>query len=907
MSSLPFLPKLPLAVTLVLWLAQFAAVSRAADEKPFGLERRIPWTTSRLVGSPEPPAPYLVEKTFTNIAWKAPLYVAAEPGTDQLLVIQQGGDRDVPSKILRFKDDPGARETETLFEVTRRLIYGLTFHPGYKTNGYLFVFSNGPWGRQDRSNRVSRLTVARQAPHRCDPASERIILEWKSAGHDGGDLAFGNDGMLYITSGDGTSDSDTWDSGQDMSRLLASLLRIDVDHPDADRKYSVPPDNPFVNLPGARPEKWAYGFRNPWRMTVDRKTGHVWVGNNGQDLWETAYFVRRGDNFGWSVYEGSHPFYLNRARGPTPIVKPTIEHHHAEFRSLTGGVVYYGEKFPELNGVYVYGDYSTGKIWGARHDGKRLTWQAELTDTSLQIAGFGVSHRGELLVADVAGAIYQFIRAPKDSKRPKFPLKLSETGVLTSVKQHRADAGLIPYSVNAPGWADGASAERYLGLPGDSKITYKNSRGWDFPDGAVLVQTLSLEFENGNPASARRIETRILLKQQGEWAGYSYRWNAKQTEATLVPAKGEEIALRIKDSTASGGARKQTWRIPARAECLVCHSRAVNYVLGMSEAQMNREHDYGAVRDNQLRTLEHIGLFTNSISNPPEKLTQLVDPYDSSADLEARARSYLHANCSVCHVEAGGGNAQMELEFGRRKDRMNLIGARPQHDTFGIDNAMLVAPGDPGRSVLLQRVSRRGSGQMPPLVTAVVDQRAVQLFRDWIAQMKPDRPFVRDWTMEDVLPALEQAKAGRSFESGHAAFRDTGCAQCHRFAGEGGSVGPDLTGVGKRLKVQEVLESILLPSKVISEQYAATEIETKDGEIIAGRIESETERAIVIRANPFAPENVTVPKRNVQRRSLSKTSNMPTGIVNMLEKDQILDLLAYLMAEGDANDARFQK
>jgi putative heme-binding domain-containing protein len=261
----------------------------------------------------------------------------------------------------------------------------------------------------------------------------------------------------------------------------------------------------------------------------------------------------------------------------------------------------------------------------------------------------------------------------------------------------------------------------------------------------------------------------------------------------------------------------------------------------------------------------------------------------------------------VCHVEAGGGNAQMELEFVRGKERMNLIGARPQHDTFGIDNAMLVAPGDPSRSVLLQRISRRGPGQMPPLMTTVVDSRAAQLFRDWIAQMKPERPFVRDWAMDDLLPALDQLKAGRSLESGKAAFRDVGCAQCHRFAGEGGSVGPDLTGVGKRLKAQEVLESILLPSKVISEQYAATEIETKDGEIIAGRIESETDRALVIRANPLAPENITVPKRSILRRTLSKTSNMPTGIVNVLEKDQVLDLLAYLMVQGDANDIRFQK
>lgn len=879
----------------------------AAAENPYGLESRIPWTTSRLIGSPEPPPPYTVEKTFTNVTLKAPLYVAAEPATDNLLIVQQGGDKDVPSKILRVKDDPKTIDIEVLYEVTRRLIYGMTFHPGYNTNGYLFIFSNGPWGRQDRSNRISRLTVSRDALHRCDAASEHVIIEWKSAGHDGGDLGFGLDGMLYITSGDGTSDSDGWVSGQDMSRLLASVLRIDVDHPEAGRNYSVPTDNPFVGLPGARPEKWAYGFRNPWRMTVDRKTGHVWVGNNGQDLWETAYFVRRGDNFGWSVYEGSHPFYLNRPRGPTPIVKPTIEHPHSDFRSLTGGVVYYGDVFPELNGVYIYGDYSTGKIWGARHDGNRLVWREELTDSFLQIAGFGVSHHGELLIADIGGSIFRLVRTPKDLPKTSFPTRLSETGVFASVKNHQVQPGLIPYSVNAPGWTDGARAEHVLGLPGELKATFKDSRGWDFPDGTVLVQTLSLDVESGRASSARRLETRLLVKQQGEWAGYTYRWNDAQTDAMLVPAKGEDQVLDVKDSAAPGGVRHQKWHFPSRAECMGCHSRAANFVLGLTAPQMNRDHTYGSVRDNQLRTLEHIGVFSNAVSKAREKLSKLADPYDVTADLEARARSYLHANCSVCHVEAGGGNAQMELEFTRARDRMNLLGARPQHDTFGVENAMLVAPGDPLRSVLFQRISRRGPGQMPPLVTTEVDARAVQLFRHWIAQMKPERPTIREWSMEDLTPALDQIKSGRSFESGRTAFREVGCAQCHRFAGEGGSVGPDLTGVGRRLKLHDVLESIIAPSKVISDQYAATEIETKNGDIISGHIEREDENTVAIRSNPLAPENLEVRKRDIVRRSLSKTSNMPTGIINVLEKDQVLDLLAFLISDGNTTDQVFKK
>jgi glucose/arabinose dehydrogenase len=341
-----------LAICLVL----IRPLIHAAEEPPYGLDHRIPWTTSRVVGSPDPPLPYSVEKTFTKIKWQSPIYATAEPHIDSLLIVQQGGEKDRPSRVLRVPDEPSTDQVETLLVVSNRLVYSVAFHPGYRTNGYLFVFSNGPTPEPNRTNRISRFTVERQAPHRCDPSSERTIIEWRSAGHDGGGIVFGHDGMLYISSGDGTSDSDTWVTGQDLSDLLGGVLRIDLEHVEGNQRYSIPKDNPFVGLKNARPELWAYGLRNPWRMTIDRKTGQIWVGVNGQDLWETAHLIRRGENYGWSVYEGSHPFYLNRKLGPTPPVLPTIEHSHSEARSLTGGIVYYGDELSELNGAFVFGE-----------------------------------------------------------------------------------------------------------------------------------------------------------------------------------------------------------------------------------------------------------------------------------------------------------------------------------------------------------------------------------------------------------------------------------------------------------------------------------------------------------------------------------------------------------------------
>lgn len=328
---------------------------------------------------------------------------------------------------------------------------------------------------------------------------------------------------------------------------------------------------------------------------------------------------------------------------------------------------------------------------------------------------------------------------------------------------------------------------------------------------------------------------------------------------------------------------------------MTCHSRAASFVLGLTEAQLNRDHDYGAAVANQLTTLSHIGLFTSDLPKPPRDCAKLADPSDASVDVEARVRSYLQVNCAVCHVAAGGGNAQMELGLATQRDGMKLVGARPQHETFGIKDAMLVAPGDPDRSVLLHRLSRRGRGQMPPLVTRQVDEAAVALVRQWIGSLKPAKPFVRNWTVADLETELPKLTAGRSYEQGQLAFRETGCAQCHKFAGQGGTVGPDLSTIGRRLAGRELLESIVLPSKTIADEYASYALETADGKVISGRIEREANGVVVVR--PASAVELPIELRAadiVERRRLS-VSNMPEGVLNVLQQDEVLDLLAYLL------------
>ena len=862
--------------------------------QPFGIDVRIPWTGSRVVGSPDPPLPYRVEQVFTGITWSQPIYVKREPGSGNLFVIQKGGETENPTRIVRVNDRADAVEVSEVLAVADSKVYGLTFHPRYSDNGYLYLFSNVSTGESEGMNRVTRFTVSHDSAAAVpgDPNSRQVIIQWKSMGHDGGDLVFGHDGMLYITSGDGTSDSDRWLSAQDVTNLLGGVLRIDVDRPEDGMMYSIPSDNPFVDLPGARGEFWAIGLRNPWRMSIDDITGQIWVGNNGQDLWETAHLLGRGENYGWSVYEGSHPFYAHREIGPGQLVAPTFEHHHTESRSLTGGVVYYGDRLPELRGAYVYGDYSTGKIWAGRHNGTQVTSHQEIADTTLQIVGFSNSHGGELLVVDYAGGIYRLeaIPAAVGDTKPGFPRKLSATGIFASVPDHVLAPGIVPYDVISPGWNDGAVAERFIALPDDLQIAGNQPDTWSFPDKAVLLQTLSVTVDGGETfTSKRRIETRILTKQQGEWSGYTYEWNKNQDEAALVHVSGKNIQIR----GASGSV--QNWRIPARTECMSCHSRAANFVLGLTRLQTDRNHKYGATEDNQLRTLRHIGLVSGSPASDDEQ-PKLVNPNDPVAPLELRVKSYLHTNCSGCHIPAGGGNARLELRYSTQLEDMGLLSKFPQHATFGLAQPRIIFPAEPDQSVMLVRLSRRGRGQMPPLVSNQVDTGAVELFRQWIWSLESDRKFVRFWAVSDFSEQLSRVPDDAAADRGKLLFKSAGCGQCHRIQDELAGIGPNLTGVAERLKPEEILQAIITPSAKIADKYAATIIVTTKGRIVQGRVQSETDDAIVLRGDESFAESQTIPKASIEERVLSKISTMPQGTLNHLQREEVLDLLAYVLS-----------
>lgn len=742
----------------------------ATTAKPYGVEKREP-VASKVVGFPDPPPPFVATRVLDKFRPEYPIRVEPIPGTSDALLITQPYSYGA-TQVWRFPYGPASTEKDAvkLFDTPHKgTAYDIAFHPKFAENRYVYIgWNGGAPGRKGKYSTISRYTVTEKPPYQIDPKSEKTIIEWASDGHNGAAVCFGPDGLMYVTSGDGTSDSDTNLAGQRTDLLLAKVLRVDVDKPTDGNMYSVPKDNPFVGQKEFAPETWAYGLRNPWRIAYDAKLNQLWVGQNGQDLWEQAYLVKKGENYGWSVVEGSHPFYPNRKAGPTPITKPTVEHHHSEARSLTGGVVYQGSKLPELKGAYIYGDYSTGHIWAVKHTGEKIEWHKKIAITTLKITNFALDADGELVVCHHApageGGFYALTPNPAKADT-SFPKKLSESGLFASVKDHTMAPGVVPYSVNAPFWSDGLHKERFLAVP-DGKIQYGRTGGWEFPNGAVLVKSFALETREGDPASRKWIETRFMTRQGGEWYGYSYLWNDAGTDATLVSAAGADRPFTVKTAT---GAREQVWHFPSRAECMVCHSRAANYVLGLCEVQMNKEHTYPNGRtDNQLRVLEHLGLFnvswageasatvkdkesgarqqpnqrepkpTGMLSAAPVGLKRLANPYDKSQPLAERAKAYLHSNCASCHVEAGGGNAQMELGYATEWGKMRLIDAAPVHQTFGLKDAKLVAPGEPGKSVVLHRVGARGpnSGQMPPLSSTRPDTAGVELLTEWCKSLK---------------------------------------------------------------------------------------------------------------------------------------------------------------------------
>jgi uncharacterized repeat protein (TIGR03806 family) len=789
--------KCPSCILLCLLVAPTGTASSAdklpAAKKaaPFNLVKREIWTTDNIHGTPDPSDPFTTQDAFPKLKFFEPLSAGLVPGTKRMGIATR------PGKIFTFDLRPDVDKSDLLVDIGKTT-YGVAFHPKFAENGYFYVmYILEPGKTEEKGSRVSRFKATGNPPS-ADPKSETIILEWPSGGHNGGCLRFGPDGYLYLATGDGSGIADGNITGQDISDLLGSILRIDVDDADLGKQYAIPKDNPFVGKENTRGEIWSFGHRQVWKFSFDGQK-RLWAGEVGQDLWEMVYLVTRGGNYGWSVMEGKHPFRPERKKGPGDFVQPLVEHPHSDFRSITGGYVWNSNRLPELKGHYIYGDYDTGRLWALQYEGGKVIVNRQLADTQIRIVEFAQDSAGEVYLVDFAGGgLHKIVPAPPEVATKPFPRKLSETGLFASTKDNTPAKGLIPYSVNAPLWSDGAEKERFIALPGDSQIEFDDvvyphgptypDLGWRFPDGTVLVKTFAMEMEKGKPESTRRLETRILQyrKMPGNddeygaqyWFGYTYLWNDGQTDAELAPAEGVDRKLTIKDPAAPGGSREQTWHFPSRAECTLCHTMAAKYILGVTTLQMNKDHDYAPLTRsasegakgtrsvsegksstaNQLSVFEKLGIFKDKLSKPPSELPRLVDYQDEKQDLHLRARSYLHANCAHCHRMWGGGNAEFELHASIPLTETKAVDTFPGQGLFNLKDPRIIAPGDPTRSMILHRMQLTTLGRMPHVASKVVDEDGVKLIREWLAKLKDEELLKKPGAINPRLVTDEKMK-----------------------------------------------------------------------------------------------------------------------------------------------------
>lgn len=384
------------------------------DDRPLALRTEIAfpeltwtgWNPQTDTGAPNPLRPILLTH--------------AGDGSNRVFVATQQG------VVHVFPNDPKATETKIFLDIEDRVKYsdrtneegflGLAFHPKFSENGEVFVFYTPK--KENNVNVVSRFRLSKTDPSKLDPASEEQILRFENKlfwNHDGGTICFGPDGYLYIVHGDGGMANDPKDNGQNLGVLYGKILRIDIDRKDEGRNYAIPKDNPFVGQAGVRPEIWAYGLRNPWRMAFDRQTGQLWAADVGQNLYEEINIITKGGNYGWNRREAFHPFGPQGVGHNPKMSDPIWEYHHDVGKSITGGFVYRGSALPELNGYYLYGDYVTSKIWALKYDAKsgRVTENRPIPDPGKPILSFGEDERGEayfLTVAANGKGIYRFVK-----------------------------------------------------------------------------------------------------------------------------------------------------------------------------------------------------------------------------------------------------------------------------------------------------------------------------------------------------------------------------------------------------------------------------------------------------------------------------------------------------------------
>lgn len=800
-----------LLITLALCLAGIARAQLVREAA----------TTLNLPASLPIATGFTTQNALGTLTFSLPIDVASPPGvTNRLFVLERGAGIQIVNLDTMVKSTFMPLAAYTNSECG---LLSMAFHPNYNQNGYFYLFyslriSNLTYQRVARFQATGTAGNFNAATSALDSTLSPIITQRdQQDNHNGGDIAFGPDGYLYISTGDEGAQRDGSDNARRIAKdFLGHILRIDVDskpgsiapNPHSESSatttsaitagsYRIPPDNPFVALAqgtgnatyngytfaksAIRTEIYSVGYRNPWRMSFDPFTGRLFVADVGQDQYEEVSIVTNGFNAGWSWREGKHAHTPAVAPATPPVgwtsSDPIYEYDHSNDNggsgndaiiygsSITGGVVYRGDRLPELFGKYLFCDYNTGFIV-ALTEGAGGTWTGARIATDTGISGWGYDPRNQdALLCDMnAGQVKRLARSGSSGTAP--PSLLSQTGVFSHLATLTPQAGVVPYAPNVPFWSDYAIKSRWFAIKNlTDTVGFQENGNWTLPTGMTWIKHFDIETTRGDPATKRKLETRIIVKTATDIYGLSYKWRADQSDADLVSEQGLSELI-----PASSPA--QIWRYPSRTECRVCHTDVGGQALSFNTYQLNRSHPYGAQTPNQIEAMKAAGYFTPGTA--PIAVTPLpkyAPAHDTETSLEWRVRSYLSVNCAQCHQPGGAAIGNWDARTTTATDAANLINGLLINDGGDPTNRWCV-PGDTSHSMILKRLSGIGATRMPPLGTNERDLVAEQLLADWINVSLPARQSFAQWQMSYFLSTTAPNAQGSANPDGDGQSND---------------------------------------------------------------------------------------------------------------------------------------
>jgi glucose/arabinose dehydrogenase len=752
---------------LLIPLATFAGQLRRVPNHTLVLPDRLPQTT------------YGSENLFDTKVFDIVDLAFAPDDPNRLFMVHRWG-------LIQMVEDLAAPAITTFLDIQPRVergeveqgMLGLEFHPNYQENGFFYIFYTAKVETADGLEshmRLSQLQVSDSDPNAALPDSEIILISQKDPfwSHNGGDIAFGPDGYLYLSIGDGGGNYDFTDNSQRIDGgFFGGILRIDVDnHPEnllpnphsgIATGYRIPKDNPFVgastfngipvNPDTVRTEFYAVGFRNPWRMAFDSVSGELFAIDVGQDTLEEINLIEKGGNYGWAIKEGTndlpstlpplqHLAPLFEKREELQFIDPITQWGHTNgFHSASSILAYRGNKFPDLHGSVLFTEF-TSLVGAIRPDGQTPKETEWLFNQPAVAVMKEHPTTGDILMSAIftESNIKKLVSNPPIGEEP--PALLSATGAFTDLSTLQTFPGIVPYEINHPFWSDNALKTRWFSIPdSDHYINVGNHQEWNFPSGMVWIKHFELETIRGNPSSRKRIETRFIVKNDDGVYGITYRWRDDQSEADLVPAEGDEQIIQI---TEDGIERQQTWSFPSRLACLQCHTQQGGYALGFERDQLDRSIEILGGVVNQTVLLQEMGYFGSHQTELRDE-SRFSHLEDTTALRGHRVKSYLDSNCSQCHQPGGPVRSRWDARMSTPLRNMNLIEGNVV-DTLGILGAKVIKPGAPDRSTMFQRLSNLGPTHMPPLGSRELNKNAIALLQQWIEEDLAEYETFQTW------------------------------------------------------------------------------------------------------------------------------------------------------------------